>query len=202
MATIIDVAKLAGVGIGSVSRVINGKDSVSDKTKFKVNKAIKALNYKPNQSARSLVSKKFNTIGIWGTELAGTFNSQTLRVIDHELITHEKHCLVTNGDISNLENPSAAIDSVNDLIRKGCDGIIFWGTDITHFDIAFIEKYFPNIVLLNNRIEKFDQNVFILTITKQDILPVNTWLIMAIKVLLALPVTFKLKMEKKDMKDF
>ena len=53
MATIIDVAKLAGVGIGSVSRVINGKDSVSDKTKLKVNKAIKALNYKPNQSARS-----------------------------------------------------------------------------------------------------------------------------------------------------
>ena len=104
MATIIDVAKLAGVGIGSVSRVINGKDSVSDKTRLKVNKAIKALNYKPNQSARSLVSKKFNTIGIWGTELAGTFNSQTLRVIDHELITHEKHCLVTNGDISDSEN--------------------------------------------------------------------------------------------------
>ena len=160
MATIIDVAKLAGVGIGSVSRVINGKDSVSDKTKLKVNKAIKALNYKPNQSARSLVSKKFNTIGIWGTELAGTFNSQTLRVIDHELITHEKHCLVTNGDISNLENPNVAIDSVNDLISKGCDGIIFWGTDITHFDIAYIEKYFPNIVLLNNRIEKFDQKCF------------------------------------------
>ena len=40
MATIIDVAKLAGVGIGSVSRVINGKESVSDKTKLKVNKAI------------------------------------------------------------------------------------------------------------------------------------------------------------------
>ena len=160
MATIIDVAKLAGVGIGSVSRVINGKDSVSDKTRLKVNKAIKTLNYKPNQSARSLVSKKFNTIGIWGTELAGTFNSQTLRVIDHELITHQKHCLVTNGDISNSENPNLAIDSVNDLISKGCDGIIFWGTDITHFDIAYIEKYFPNIVLLNNRIEKIDQKCF------------------------------------------
>ena len=40
MATIIDVAKLAGVGIGSVSRVINAKDSVSDKTKLKVIKTI------------------------------------------------------------------------------------------------------------------------------------------------------------------
>ena len=158
MATIFDVAKLAGVGIGSVSRVINSKDSVSDKTKLKVNKAIKALNYKPNQSARSLVSKKFNTIGIWGGE--DTFKSQTLQVIDRELITHEKHCLVTNGGISNSENPNAAIDSVNDLISKGCDGIIFWGTDITHFDITYIEKYFPNIVLINDRIEKFDQKCF------------------------------------------
>lgn len=57
MATINDVAKLAGVGIGSVSRVINGKGSVSEKTKLIINKAIKDLNYKPNNSARSLVSK-------------------------------------------------------------------------------------------------------------------------------------------------
>lgn len=160
MATVYDVAKLAGVGIGSVSRVINGKDSVSEKTRSKVNKAIEALNYIPNESARSLVSKKFNTIGIWGTELAGTFNSQTLRVIDHELISHEKHCLVTNGNISTINNPNLAINSVNDLIRKGCDGIIFWGTDISHFDIAYVEKYFPNIVLLNNKIEEFDSKCF------------------------------------------
>ncbi len=160
MATINDVARLAGVGIGSVSRVINDKGSVSNKTKIKINNAIKALNYIPNNSARSLVSKKFNTIGIWGTELAGTFNSQTLRVIDHELIYHKKHCLVTNGDISSKANPNAAIDSVNDLIKKGCDGIIFWGTDISNFDIVFIEKYFPNIVLLNNLIEKIDEKCF------------------------------------------
>jgi LacI family transcriptional regulator len=160
MATIIDVAKLAGVGIGSVSRVINGKGSVSEKTKQKINNAIEALNYKPNNSARSLVSKKFNTIGIWGTELAGTFNSQTLRVIDHELINHGKHCLVTNGDISTKDNPNAAIKSVDDLISKGCDGIIFWGTDISNYDVTYIEKYFPNIVLLNNHIQQIDEKCF------------------------------------------
>ena len=43
MATIIDVAKLAGVGIGSVSRVINGKGSVSEKTKQKIRKHCKLL---------------------------------------------------------------------------------------------------------------------------------------------------------------
>ena len=160
MATIFDVAKLAGVGIGSVSRVINSKGSVSDKTKLKINKAIKALNYKPNHAARSLVSKEFNTIGVLGAELAGTFKSETLRVIDHELITYGKHCLVTNGGSNNSENPNAAIDSVNDLISKGCDGIIFWGNDITHFDITYVEKYFPNIVILNDRIENFDLKCF------------------------------------------
>ena len=47
MATIRDVAKLAGVGIGTVSRVISGKGSVSQKTRNKVNSAMAALKFIP-----------------------------------------------------------------------------------------------------------------------------------------------------------
>ena len=65
MATIRDVAKLAGVGIGTVSRVISGKGSVSQKTLDKVSDAMTALNFKPNTSAQSLSSKRYNTIGLW-----------------------------------------------------------------------------------------------------------------------------------------
>ena len=60
MATIRDVAKLAGVGVGTVSRVLSGKGSVSSKTLLKVNHAMEALSFKPNIAARSLVSKKIN----------------------------------------------------------------------------------------------------------------------------------------------
>ena len=64
MSTIRDVAKLAGVGIGTVSRVLSGKGSVSPKTLLKVNEAMESLNFTPSSAARSLVSKKMNTIGI------------------------------------------------------------------------------------------------------------------------------------------
>jgi len=52
--TIHDVAKLAGVSIKTVSRVVNNETAVSENTKTKVTEAITALNYKPNLSARNL----------------------------------------------------------------------------------------------------------------------------------------------------
>ena len=72
--TIKDVAKRAGVGIGTVSRVLNGGNSVRQSTKEKVEEAIKALEYTPNQQARRLVTGKSLTIGI----IAPFFTSQSV----------------------------------------------------------------------------------------------------------------------------
>jgi len=155
MATIKDVAKLAGVGVGTVSRVLSGKGSVSAKTLLKVNNAMKALNYKPNRSARSLKSKKFNTIGIWGTDTSGELERKTLRDIEQQLKPYDVHCIITNGDLNTPSNPNAAKESVELLIDKGCDGIIIWGSDIdlTELDILQIATDFPNIILLNNKVD-------------------------------------------------
>lgn len=59
-----DVAKEAGVSKATVSRVLSGHPAISTVTKEKVNKVIKALNYKPNQHARSLASSKTKTLGV------------------------------------------------------------------------------------------------------------------------------------------
>ncbi len=56
--TIKDVAKLAGVSISTVSRVINDSKPVSPEARRKVLHAIKELEYEPNEVARSLVTKK------------------------------------------------------------------------------------------------------------------------------------------------
>ena len=55
--TIKDVAKLAGVSFKTVSRVVNNESSVSERARSNVQKAIKALDYKPNTSARMLRGK-------------------------------------------------------------------------------------------------------------------------------------------------
>ncbi|AOH55007.1 LacI family transcriptional regulator [Peribacillus muralis] len=59
-----DVAKSAGVSPTTVSRVLNDRGYISDKTREKVQKAMKELNYFPNDVARSLFKKRSNLIGI------------------------------------------------------------------------------------------------------------------------------------------
>ena len=62
--TIKDVAKLAGVSISTVSRVMNDSKPVSPEARKKVLDAINKLDFKPNQLARSLLMKKYNLIGV------------------------------------------------------------------------------------------------------------------------------------------
>ncbi len=62
--TIKDVAKEADVAVSTVSRVISNSSRISIKTKLKVWDAIKKLDYKPNQMARSLATQKTNILAV------------------------------------------------------------------------------------------------------------------------------------------
>ncbi|MCB0010735.1 MAG: LacI family DNA-binding transcriptional regulator [Anaerolineales bacterium] len=62
--TIRDVAKYAGVGVGTVSRVLNGSEAVSEATRHKVLTAIAALDFAPNQTARRLSLGKSYTVAV------------------------------------------------------------------------------------------------------------------------------------------
>ena len=62
MANMKDVAKLAGCGIATVSRVINKSGYVKKETREKVEKIIKQLGYQPNEIARSMTKQKNHII--------------------------------------------------------------------------------------------------------------------------------------------
>ncbi|MGO1356878.1 LacI family DNA-binding transcriptional regulator, partial [Alkalibacterium gilvum] len=64
MATIKEVAKYAGVSVATVSRALNKNGYVSEEAQKKVENAIKALEYYPNEVARSLYQKKSKMIGL------------------------------------------------------------------------------------------------------------------------------------------
>ncbi len=64
MATLKDIAKGAGVTVTTVSRVLNNRGYISDKTREKVYQVMEELNYRPNEIARSLARKKSNIIGL------------------------------------------------------------------------------------------------------------------------------------------
>ncbi|MCC6803212.1 MAG: LacI family DNA-binding transcriptional regulator [Anaerolineae bacterium] len=69
MATIRDVARYANVSVGTVSNVLNGSPLVKDETRKRVTEAIEALSFHPAAAARSLSTKRTNTIGMVRTEL-------------------------------------------------------------------------------------------------------------------------------------
>ena len=81
VATIKDVARLAGVGLGTASRVISGKGSVSQDTIDKVRKAIDELGFRPSHAARTLLSGNSQMIGVYIPYLSGTFYTPILQSI-------------------------------------------------------------------------------------------------------------------------
>ena len=64
MATLKDVAEASGLTVGTVSRVLNNRGYISPKTREKVYRVMKELNYQPNETARTLAKQKSNIIGI------------------------------------------------------------------------------------------------------------------------------------------
>jgi len=84
-ATIKDVARKAGVGIGTVSRVLNNSGSVSDKTLTKVSNAIEELSYLPDPTARGLVSGKTYMISVVVPMIRTEFYDRLVESIDSVL---------------------------------------------------------------------------------------------------------------------
>lgn len=73
MPTLTDVAKVAGVGIMSVSRVVNGTRKVSAETERKVRAAIERIGYEPNEAARVLKGQRSRILGLIVPDLADPF---------------------------------------------------------------------------------------------------------------------------------
>jgi LacI family transcriptional regulator len=80
--SIADVAKLANVSISTVSRVINRRELVNEKTRLRVESAIQKLGYRPNPFARGLMLRRSEIVGLVLPDLHGEFYSEIIRGAD------------------------------------------------------------------------------------------------------------------------
>ena len=85
MASIKDVAQKAGVGVGTVSRVLNNSGYVSDETREKIEEAMKNLQYTPNELARNLYHKKSGIIAVLVPTVEIPFFAELVHNIEAEL---------------------------------------------------------------------------------------------------------------------
>lgn len=82
MATLKDVAREAGLTVGTVSRVLNNRGYISEQTRAKVYEVMKQLNYQPNEMARSLSKQKSNTIALIVPHIVHPYFSKLITYIE------------------------------------------------------------------------------------------------------------------------
>ncbi|MCK2243086.1 MULTISPECIES: LacI family DNA-binding transcriptional regulator [unclassified Crossiella] len=90
--TLEDVAAHAGISRATVSRVVNGASRVSEQTRLTVQRAVEELGYRPNQAARSLVTRRTGTLAVVLSEpgeklFEDPFFAAVIRAAHHELST-------------------------------------------------------------------------------------------------------------------
>ncbi|RYG07419.1 MAG: LacI family transcriptional regulator, partial [Caulobacteraceae bacterium] len=118
-ATIRDVATQAGVSVASVSRVLNTTGPVNESTRQRILHAIDALRYVPHSGARSLSTRKTDTVGVILPDLFGEFFSELIRGMDVAARAHGLHLIVSSSH-DDADEASAAIRSM----RGRVDGLI------------------------------------------------------------------------------
>lgn len=96
MTTIKDVAREASVSVATVSRALNGHRNVADDVRRRVVAAAQRLQYTPHHAARSLSSRRTNTIGVVLPDLHGEYFSELMRGIDQAVRDEGKQLLVSS----------------------------------------------------------------------------------------------------------
>lgn len=144
-ATISDVARLAGVSISTVSRVVNDTAPVSDDVEVRVRNAISMLDYTPHAAARNLAVRKTDTIGLLLPEMSSAFFPPLLRGIE---------AVVRRTEYDLLVYASARPQVGGDWRRRqpigehNADGMLVFATTLDDAEIRqHYERGFPMVLL-------------------------------------------------------
>ncbi len=147
-ATIKDIAKSARVSATAVSLAINNRPRIGAETRERILRIARELKYRPNIAARSLVSRKTQTIGLIITTITNPFYAELAKGIEDKAFELGYSIIFcsTNEDLKLEEY------HVNNLRSKGVDGIIF--SCVKNQDpnlLPLLEDQFP-FILVNRRI--------------------------------------------------
>lgn len=120
--TIHDVARHAGVGAKTVSRVLNGERAVSAAMRDRVKASIRALDYHPNSAARVLRGSVARSIGFVCADIAEPVQAQLARAI--EAVAGDHHYALTVS--LTQHDPAREQAAIESLLSRRVDGLVLW----------------------------------------------------------------------------
>ncbi len=148
MPTINDVAKRAGVAPITVSRVINDSGYTSQETRNRVEAAIAELGYVPNVLARSLRSKRTNTLALVITDITNPFFTSISRGVEDTASAAGYTTIYCNTD----ESENKEKKYLQWLLQKQVDGILLVPANSTPDSVDFIQEQGALVVILDRKV--------------------------------------------------
>lgn len=153
MATIKDVARLAGVSVATVSRVINHSPKASDSSREAVLSAMQHLQYHPNANARALAQQSTETLGLIVADVSDPFFGAMVKAVEQVAYATGNFLLIGNG-YHNVDKERQAIEQ---LIRHRCAALVVHAKMLPDDELQSLMKQIPGMVLINRTLAGFEQ---------------------------------------------
>lgn len=141
--TIKDIAKLSGVGISTVSRVLNNSGFASPETKQKVMAAVHELNYIPNNNARNLKKTQTKTIAVLVKSITNPFFQKMIHTIEQKTMLRGYSLELRNVN----SNGQEMVIAQQEVLDKNLCGIILMGGSFEYTEEEFRHLGVPCVLL-------------------------------------------------------
>lgn len=157
--TIVDIARLSGCSVGTVSRVLNNHPDVSDETRKKVLSVVMEYNFQPNTNAKHLKQQAASNIAIL---VKGTKN-----MLFADILEQIQLILLDNGKLASVnyldEDANEVLFALQLCRERKPQGILFLGGDLDFFKDYFTDISVPCLLLTNSAQELGFENLSSLT---------------------------------------
>lgn len=140
--TILDIARLAGVGKSTVSRVLNNDARVKDSTRAKVQAVIDQHDFLPSKSARAMRAQRSGVVGVIVAKLSSNSENTALTGLLNTLYARGYDAAIMETQFSQQK----AQGHLDVLKRRNVDGIIFFG--FSGCDLSALAPFAPHCVVL------------------------------------------------------
>lgn len=145
-----DIAKIAGVSVSTVSRVLNNSEEVSENTRKNILEIIKEYNYIPNNSARNLKLIKSNTIGVLIDSGYNPFFYELINIINIGLLQKGFNMVAQF-----MDSRKDSLFFIREFIKeKNLDGLICIGINFNKDDLEIVKTIKIPIVAISSNIAK------------------------------------------------
>lgn len=143
MYTIRDIARLAGVSVATVSGVLNNKPTVKPALVDRVKKAMDALDYHPDQVARSLRLRRTCTVGMVIADVTNPFFTDVIRGVEKEAQSNGYSVILCDAN----EDPALERHYLSTLFSRRVDGVLLAPTSSPSVQESHIHKRFPIVLI-------------------------------------------------------